>query len=141
MRYLHAVAKESEMHPVRPLTVAAARVLTAATKAEKITQTAIAERLDRTQGYVSEHLAGKKAIDTDDLDVIAELMGITGIELLRRIANDLDSGQGRSSNVTPLPKTPIAPTALDDLEVRRGQTRSRRTTKIAAAEGKKDQDQ
>lgn len=57
-----------------------------------ITQTTFANALGRNQGYVSERANGIKAFDTDELDIFAGLIGITGQDLLttvsRRIAED-----------------------------------------------------
>ncbi|MEV8338481.1 helix-turn-helix transcriptional regulator [Leucobacter sp. NPDC077196] len=57
-----------------------------------ITQTAFAAALDRNQGYISERVNGIKAFDTDELDIFAGLIGITGQDLLttvsRRIYED-----------------------------------------------------
>ena len=73
--------------------------------ARKISQTVLAERLDRSQAYVSERASGKKAFDTDDIDGIADLLGITGVTLLTPIARRL-SEQGKYPPLSVVSDTP-----------------------------------
>lgn len=60
-------------------------------KSSDVTGAEIAARLGRAPGYVSERVNGKRALDTDDVDALAELAGSpwTGralmIELARRV--------------------------------------------------------
>lgn len=52
-----------------------------------VTQSAIAEKLpdNRSQGYVSERLTGKRPIDTDMLAVIADLLGYSPAWLVGQV--------------------------------------------------------
>lgn len=50
----------------------------------------LAELLGRSAGYVSERRTGKAAWTLDDVDVIAEQLGIDGLALLRDVAERLE---------------------------------------------------
>ena len=50
-----------------------------------VNQEKIATALGRVQGYVSARMTGKKAWDMDELDVIAELLGMSGPEFLAEV--------------------------------------------------------
>jgi transcriptional regulator with XRE-family HTH domain len=66
------------------LTRAVADEVRAMLKAKRppITQQQVARHLGRSQAYVSERLAGQASFDLDDLDGIAELLGMHGLDLL-----------------------------------------------------------
>ena len=52
-------------------------------KAHGVTNLQIAAILDRNDGYVSERVNGKRALDTDDVDALAQLVpGWDGMSLL-----------------------------------------------------------
>ncbi len=51
-----------------------------------ITQAEIAVKIGKTQGYVSPRVNGKKPFDVDELDTIAAMAGMQGVELLREAA-------------------------------------------------------
>lgn len=70
-----------------------------------VNQTEVANRLGRSQGYVSERINAIRAFDMDDIDGIADLMGLTGVEFLARVARQLKAE---------------APVARDELSDRRG---------------------
>lgn len=87
-----------ERYPVlSPFTLAFAKVYRGFMKESGITGRMIADKLGRNVGYVSERVSGKRALDTEDVDALAMLVGNgwTGrtlmIELARRArAHDLD---------------------------------------------------
>ena len=58
----------------------------------KITGQRIAGALNRRDAYVSERKHGNSSWTVDDVDVIAELMGTTGIELIADVLVDELSG-------------------------------------------------
>lgn len=51
-----------------------------------LSQVQLAMQIGRSQAYISDRMTGKAAFDMDDVDGIARLMGMTGSELLRRVA-------------------------------------------------------
>lgn len=51
-----------------------------------LSQTDVADQLGRSQSYVSLRVNGKAAFDMDDVDGIAKLMGLDGVEFLQRVA-------------------------------------------------------
>lgn len=50
-----------------------------------IYQSSLAEHIGRSVGFVSEHLSGQRAVDTDMLDAVAELAGISSRHLYEEI--------------------------------------------------------
>ncbi|MCA0332282.1 MAG: helix-turn-helix domain-containing protein [Actinobacteria bacterium] len=55
-------------------------------RSRNLSQTEVAAALDRSQAYVSLRVTGKAAFDTDDVDVLAGLIGLDGVEFLELIA-------------------------------------------------------
>ncbi|MFT4156527.1 MAG: hypothetical protein QM630_01140 [Microbacterium sp.] len=55
-------------------------------KANGITNLQIAEHLGRNDGYVSERANGKRPLDTDDVDALAQLAGWSPRELIIELA-------------------------------------------------------
>lgn len=55
-------------------------------KIHGVTQTQLAEYLDRVQSYVNRGMNGKRALDTDDVDALAKLTGTTGKNLMIELA-------------------------------------------------------
>lgn len=51
-----------------------------------ITQPQIAADIDRSQGYVSEHLNGKRALEFDMLDAIAHRSGVSMYALMAELS-------------------------------------------------------
>lgn len=58
-----------------------------------IDQADVGRRIDRTRSYVSEHTSGKRSLDTDIIDAVAELAGVETrdlvLEILRRMETRL----------------------------------------------------
>lgn len=52
---------------------------------ERVTQMMVAETIDRDQAYVSERLSAKRAFTTDDLDLIAPLLGMDPLTLWQHL--------------------------------------------------------
>jgi transcriptional regulator with XRE-family HTH domain len=50
-----------------------------------VQQVPLAERIGRSQGFISERTSGKRAVDTDILDGIAAMAGVTPRALVREI--------------------------------------------------------
>ena len=72
------------MHPMTQ-TAAAHRVastIRAELARRRIPQTLVAERLTLSQATVSRRLTGEYPFDVDELDVIADLLGMTTAELV-----------------------------------------------------------
>lgn len=59
--------------------------------AHSITQKAVAEVIERDQSYVSERVSGKRPFTVDDIDAIANMIGVDGRTLLLKIAKLLPS--------------------------------------------------
>lgn len=55
-----------------------------------LSQVRLAMQIGRSQAYISDRVTGKAAFDMDDVDGIARLMGMTGAELLRRVAQRVE---------------------------------------------------
>ena len=51
-----------------------------------VNQQTVADLLGRSKGYVSEHTSGKRAVDSDLLDAVAEVAGIESRDLFAEIA-------------------------------------------------------
>lgn len=77
----------TEERGVSPFTAALCQALRAFMDDPKhpITGQAIADRLGRSAGYVSEHTSGRRAPDSDLLDTVAILAGMS----TRALVNDL----------------------------------------------------
>ena len=92
--------------PLTPFATAFAAEYKGFMKANGITNLQIARKLDRNDGYVSERVNAKRALDTEDVDALAMLVpGWTGktlmIELARRVHESRLTED--TSNVTPFP--------------------------------------
>jgi len=72
--------------PIRPFGVAFAREYKGYMTSRGIKQSDIAALLGRNAGYVSERANGKRALDTDDVDALAELTGTNGRDLMIELA-------------------------------------------------------
>lgn len=86
-------------------------------KSKKVTGAQIAEKLGRNAGYVSERINGKRALDTEDIDALASLVGGWSgtdlmIELARRARVAL---QGPGGEVIE-GRFGVAPSVEDDLD-------------------------
>lgn len=57
-----------------------------------ITQVMVARELDRTQGYVSHRLNGRRAPETDLIVAIARLVGLTPRGLMAEVLARMDGG-------------------------------------------------
>lgn len=75
--------------PTRPVTRAIADEIKQLMKnaPQRVTQIMAAEALERDQAYVSERLSAKRAFTTDDLDVLAPLLGMTITELWHHLGS------------------------------------------------------
>jgi transcriptional regulator with XRE-family HTH domain len=80
------MVRKNDYPELRPVSVAFAREYKGFMAAEGITQSQIADALNRNQGYVSERVSGKRALDTDDVDALAGIAGWNGRELLIELA-------------------------------------------------------
>lgn len=69
-------------------------------KTHGITQPQIAADIDRSQGYVSEHLNGKRPVEFDILDAIARRAGVSVYAMMAQLAEQalgLEGTTGTSS--------------------------------------------
>jgi transcriptional regulator with XRE-family HTH domain len=60
---------------------------------ENLAQRGIAKTLGRSQGYVSTRMNGLDPFNTDDLDNIAELVNMTGAELMLEVIRGARLGE------------------------------------------------
>jgi predicted XRE-type DNA-binding protein len=104
MRYRHLVKKDQVL-PTSELSRAVSAHVKAWMRDRSITQPEVAERLGRAQSYVSERLNGIRALDTDDLDVIAELGGTNGRDLLVFVLKEIR----RTPDQIPAPRSKDTP--------------------------------
>ncbi|WP_454112787.1 hypothetical protein [Microbacterium maritypicum] len=69
-------------------------------KANNITGAQIAELLGRGEGYVSERVNGKRAIDTNDVDALASLVqGWDGLALMIELSRRAESARAPRGEV------------------------------------------
>lgn len=54
-------------------------------ESEGVTQEKIALAIGKSQGYVSPRINGKEAWNTRELDILAALLGMSGIELIQEV--------------------------------------------------------
>jgi transcriptional regulator with XRE-family HTH domain len=80
------VSNQVDIRPVRPFTAAVAREIREIMKINSLTQGVVAKLVNRDQSYISERVSGKRPFTTDEIDAIAELIGIDGSTLLAEIA-------------------------------------------------------
>lgn len=67
-----------------------------------VTQTQVAKAIGRTQGYVSEHLNGRRAVEMDMLEAIATLSGLSLFGLLAELTQRSLGGSGTTgTNAVP----------------------------------------
>lgn len=77
----------NQFPPMSPFAIAFADEYRGFMKSKGVTGAQIAVVLDRGEGYVSERVNGKRALDTNDVDALASLVdGWTGLELMRELA-------------------------------------------------------
>lgn len=90
--------------PLSEFTLAFAREYKAFMVANDIKGYQIAERLGRNESYVSVRVNGKRALDTQDVDVLAMLAGWSGDDLMLELARRARTAQGipDASNVVRL---------------------------------------
>lgn len=82
-------------------------------KANSVTGAQIAEVIDRGEGYVSERVNGKRALDTNDVDALASLVpGWDGLSLMIELS--------RRANAARAPRGELVegrfPTNVDGIE-------------------------
>lgn len=80
----------------------------------RISGVGLAARIGRSQAYVSRRLTGETAFDLDDLDRIAEVLGVDVVQLIPRAGQAATSGNtlrysARSDRATPI----VSPPAVD----------------------------
>ena len=68
---------------VTPWSKAFGAALREVMKSRGVTQAAVAEKIDRQQSYVSERLAGKRAVDTDVIAGVALVAGVDARTIAR----------------------------------------------------------
>lgn len=90
--------------PLTPFATAFAAEYKGFMRANGITNLQVAAKLQRNDGYVSERVNGKRALDTEDVDALAMLVpGWTGKALMIELARRVQSAM-LPSNVTQLPQ-------------------------------------
>ena len=73
----------SDFPPMSPFALAFAAEYRGFMRANGVSRSQIAARLERGEGYVSERINGKRALDTNDVDALASLVaGWDGISLM-----------------------------------------------------------
>jgi len=80
------VSSKDDFRPVRPFTIAVAKVVKSFMSEHHITQKRVANLIHRDQAYISERVTGKRPFTTDEIDAIAALAGKPGTELLEYAA-------------------------------------------------------
>jgi transcriptional regulator with XRE-family HTH domain len=68
--------------PTSPFSKRFASALRGYMREHDIQQDDVAELLNRSTGYVSEHLGGKRSVDMNMVDAVAQLAGLEGTQLL-----------------------------------------------------------
>ena len=84
MRYDGDVVRNSELPPLGGFASLFARYVKRAADEAGLSGSEIGRRLGRAQSYASLRLNGRKAWTLDELDAIADLLGITPAELVER---------------------------------------------------------
>ena len=84
MRYLGGVVRNSELPAVGGFAGLFARVIKEATEEAGLSGSEVARRLGRAQSYASLRLNGRKSWTLDELDAIAEMLGVTPGDLMDR---------------------------------------------------------
>lgn len=84
MRYLGGVVRNSELPAVGGLTSLFARAIKEATEDAGLSGSEVARRLGRAQSYVSLRMNGRKSWTLDELEAIAEMLGLTSYDLIDR---------------------------------------------------------
>jgi transcriptional regulator with XRE-family HTH domain len=75
-----------ELSPVSAFAQHVAQKVRGLTAENGLTQMHVATRLGRAQSYVSNRMQGRQAWTTNDLDAIAGMMGMTGMQLLEEVS-------------------------------------------------------
>lgn len=96
------MASRDRYRPLSPLSTAFAAEYRGWAAANGIRQDQIADQLGRNRSYVSERMAGKRPLDTDDVDALAALTQVLGKDLLVELAR---RAQGNTKNVSELRPT------------------------------------
>lgn len=81
-------------------------------KANNVSGAQIAELLGRGEGYVSERVNGKRALDTNDVDALAELVdGWDGLSLMIELSRRAEAGRSPRGEIIegrfPKPNVPV----------------------------------
>ena len=84
MRYDGDVVRNSELPPLGGFASLFARYVKRAADEAGLSGSEIGRRLGRAQSYASLRLNGRKAWTLDELDAIADMLGITPAELVER---------------------------------------------------------
>lgn len=79
--------------PARPFSRDFAHALRGYMRERSVLQREVAAHMDKSAGFVSEHLSGQRAVDTDMLDVIAELAGTDTRHVLLEVARRIEAGE------------------------------------------------
>lgn len=93
--------------PISDFSLRFSRALKGYMREANVKQDAIAAELGKSAGFVSEHVSGKKAPDTDLVDAVAKLSGIDTRTLVVEIARRMeDQGGATGATVTPIKPKP-----------------------------------
>lgn len=79
------VVKNEELRPTSAFTREVARKIRGLVAEQGFTQEQVADELTRTQSYVSVRMQGRTGWTTAELDTIAGMLGMTGMELLAEV--------------------------------------------------------
>ncbi|KZM36052.1 hypothetical protein [Oerskovia enterophila] len=68
-----------------------------------VRQVPLAERLERSQGFVSERTSGRRPVDTDIIAAVAEMAGMGARELVEEISARMRDARRHGATVHALP--------------------------------------
>ncbi|MGW6007206.1 hypothetical protein ACWFNS_17770 [Oerskovia enterophila] len=73
-----------------------------------VRQVPLAERLERSQGFVSERTSGRRPVDTDIIAAVAEMAGMGARELVEEISARMRDDRQRGATVHALPSRGVS---------------------------------
>lgn len=86
-------------------------------RAHRISGAQIAEVLNRGEGYVSERVNGKRALDTNDVDALASLVpGWDGLALMIELSRRADASRHGGEVIEAAARFGVASSEEDDLD-------------------------
>lgn len=82
-----------------------------------VRQVPLAERLERSQGFVSERTSGRRPVDTDIIAAVAEMAGMGARELVEEISTRMRDARQQGATVHVFPGAGVsAGTGMPDVD-------------------------